>query len=63
MKTTPLTEKILIAAGCGLGILLVAYGMIQKNNFVFVPGIVAVIVSYLAIRKKLRAALREKNSP
>jgi len=60
---TPLKEKILVAAGCVVGIILVAYGMIQGNNVVFLLGIGVVIASYLAIRKKLRAALREKNQP
>ena len=62
-KMTSLKQKILIAAGCGAGLFLVAYGMIQGNNVVFLLGIGVIIVSYLAIRKKLRAALREKNSP
>lgn len=62
LKMTPLQEKILISAGCGGGIFLIAYGMIQKNNLVFVLGILAVILSYLAIRRKLKAALRKKKS-
>ena len=63
MKMTLLKEKILVAAGCAVGIFLVAYGMIQKNNLLFLIGIAVVIACYLAIRKKLRASLREKNSP
>jgi hypothetical protein len=63
MKMTPSKEKIFIAAGCVAGIFLVAYGMIQKNNLVFLLGIAIVILSYLAVRRKLRSALREKNSP
>jgi len=46
-----------------MGIFLVASGIIQGNNVVFLLGIGVVIASYLAIRKRLRAALREKNSP
>lgn len=61
MKMNPLKEKILVVAGCAAGIFLVAYGMIQKNNPLFVLGIVAVIASYLDIRRKLKALLREKD--
>ena len=63
ISMTPAKEKLLTAVGCGAGIALVAYGMIQKNNLVFLLGIVSVIISYLAIRRKLKAGLREKNSP
>lgn len=63
MKMTPLKEKVLIATGCCSGIFLVAYGMVMKNNPVFVLGIVIVITSYLAIRRKLKEALRQKKPP
>jgi hypothetical protein len=63
INMTPAKEKLLIAVGCGAGIALVAYGMMQKNNLLFILGIVAVILSYLAIRRKLKADIREKNSP
>ena len=51
---SPLKEKILVAVVCAMGILLVSYGMITKNNPVFVLGIVAVIASYLVVRKKIK---------
>jgi len=60
MKMTPLKEKILIGAACVFGVSAVAYGTVLKNDIVFVIGIVVVIGAYLAIRRKLKAALREK---
>jgi hypothetical protein len=63
INMTPAKEKLLIAVGCGAGIALVAYGMIQKDNLVFLIGIAIVIIPYLAVRRKLKAGLREKNSP
>ena len=55
-------EKLLITAACVLGVSGVAYGMIKGNNTIFFLGIFVVIGSYLAIRRKLKAALREKAS-
>ena len=55
-------EKLLIAGACLAGVAAVAYGMARKNDAVFVIGILVVIASYLAIRKKLKAALRDRTS-
>jgi len=55
-------EKLLLAGACLVGVAAVAYGMTRKNDVVFVIGILIVIGSYLAIRKKLKAALRDKTS-
>jgi uncharacterized membrane protein len=63
VKMTPGKEKFLIAALCGAGIFLVAYGMIQKNHPVFLLGIVTVVAAYLGIRRKLKQALRENKRP
>jgi hypothetical protein len=55
-------EKFLIVIASILGVSGVAYGMIEGNNPVFFLGILMVIASYLAIRRKLKASLREKAS-
>ena len=53
-------EKALIISLCLLGILLVCYGMVNRNHPVFIAGLVAVVGAYLMIRKKLKAQIREK---
>jgi lipoprotein signal peptidase len=55
-------EKFLIVIASMLGVSGVAFGMIEDNNTIFFFGIFMVIASYLAIRRKLKAALREKAS-
>jgi len=60
MEMTPLKEKIFIGAWCATGVALVAYGMIREHNVVFVIGIAVVIGAYLAIRRKLKATLRDR---
>jgi hypothetical protein len=55
-------EKLLLAGACLTGVYAVAYGMARKNDIVFVIGILIVLGSYLAIRRKLKAALRDKTS-
>jgi uncharacterized protein YneF (UPF0154 family) len=55
-------EKLILTVACMLGVLCVAYGMIKGNNSVFFLGILIVGGSYLAIRRKLKEALREKPS-
>jgi nicotinamide riboside transporter PnuC len=54
--------KLFITVASILGVSCVAYGMIKGNNTFFFLGILMVIGSYLAIRRKLKAALREKAS-
>jgi hypothetical protein len=54
MNLSPLKEKVLVVTLCIIGISGVAYGMIRKNNPVFVIGIILVIAGYLLIRKKLK---------
>jgi len=55
-------EKLLLAGACFAGVSSVVYGMARKNDIVFVIGILIVLGSYLAIRRKLKAALRDKTS-
>jgi hypothetical protein len=55
-------EKFLIIIASMLGVSGVAYGMIEGNNTIFSLGIFMVIGSYLTIRRKLKAGLREKAS-
>jgi len=59
---TTMIEKLLLAGACLAGVSAVAYGMARKNDILFVIGILIVIGSYLAIRRKLKAALRDKTS-
>jgi hypothetical protein len=58
----PMKEKLLLAVACLAGVSAVAYGMARKDDLVFAIGILIVIGSYLAIRRKLKAALRDKTS-
>lgn len=53
-------EKAFIVLVCVFGFAAVSYGMIEKNNEVFVIGLVFLIGGYLLIRKKLKAWSREK---
>ena len=55
-------EKLLLVGACLAGVSAVAYGMARKNDVVFAMGILIVIGSYLAIRRKLKAALRDETS-
>ena len=57
---SPLNEKILISVLCIIGISSVAYGMLKKNNPVFIVGMVFVIAGYLLIRRKLKESIRKK---
>jgi hypothetical protein len=59
-KLSPFQQKIKTLFLCAIGISAVAYGMIKKNNPVFLIGIAFVIAGYLMIRKKLKESLRKK---
>lgn len=50
-------EKIITLLLCGIGICLVAYGMIWQENTVFLAGLPFVIGGYLFIRRKLKESL------
>ena len=52
-------EKAIMTGSAILGCLLTGYGMIEKNNVVFVIGLVGVVIAYLMFRKRL---VRRKNT-
>lgn len=52
-------EKIFTVVICLIGVLAVGYGMIRRNNIVFVIGLGFVIGAYLRIRKKLKESLKK----
>jgi len=53
-------EKILTAIICLIGILGILYGMTNKNNVIFIIGVLFVVAGYLLIRRKLKESIREK---
>ena len=53
-------EKILTAFICLIGILAILYGMTNKNNVIFIIGVLFVVAGYLLIRRKLKESIREK---
>jgi len=53
-KKNPFLTLFLCAAGIGA----TCYGMIQRNNPVFMLGLILVIAGYLIIRKRLKASIR-----
>jgi len=59
-KLSPLQQKIITASFCIIGISAIAYGMIKKNNPIFLIGIAFVIAGYLMIRKKLKESIQNK---
>jgi hypothetical protein len=59
-KLPPVHQKIITASLCVIGIPAIAYGMIKKNNPVFLIGIAFVIAGYLMIRKKLKESILKK---
>ena len=48
----------LIAVLCSIGILAVSYGMLTKNNLIFIIGLLFVIGGYLLVRRKLKHHIR-----
>lgn len=44
-----------------LGIVGVGYGIAEKNNPVFIIGLLIGIAAYLLIRKELKASIKEKS--
>ena len=53
-------EKILTAVICLIGIIGIFYGMTNKNNGIFIIGVLFVVAGYLLIRRKLKESIREK---
>jgi len=58
MKPKP--EKAFTATACVLGISGVAYGMVEKNDPIFIVGLFFVIAGYLLIRRKLKNRVQDK---
>jgi len=58
---SPLKEKIIIISLCIIGVSSVAYGMIEKNNPVFIIGIIFIVAGYLLIRRKLKESIQKKS--
>jgi len=57
---SPFKEKLLTSTLCIVGISGVVYGIIEKNNPVFIIGILFVIAGYIMIRRKLRESVQKK---
>ena len=47
-------SKLLVAFLCSIGILMVSYGMLAKNNLIFIIGLVCIIAGYLLVRRQLK---------
>ena len=62
-EDTGMKYKFFILSICILGILGVCHGMVNKNQPVFVVGLVLIVAGYLMIRRKLKAHIREKHPP
>jgi len=60
MNLSPRKEKILISILCVIGISGIVYGMTEKNNPVFIVGMIFVAAGYLMIRKKLKESIQKK---
>ena len=41
-----------------VGILAILYGMMNKNNVIFIIGVLFVVAGYLLIRRKLKETIR-----
>ena len=54
-------DKIIILFLLIAGLGVIAYGMIEKNNYVFIIGIVMFIAGYCLIRKKLKRTTNNKS--
>lgn len=54
-------EKAFIVFLCAAGVMLVAYGMVNKDNPLFIVGLVFVVGGYLLIRKELKQSIRDKS--
>jgi hypothetical protein len=56
-KPQPWLEGILLV----LGIMAVAYGVAEKNDPVFIVGLLIGIAAYLLIRRRLKASIRDNS--
>jgi LPXTG-motif cell wall-anchored protein len=55
-------EKILTVIICLIGTLAILYGMMNKNNVIFIIGVLFVVAGYLLIRRKLKETIRGRRS-
>jgi hypothetical protein len=53
-------EKGVMAGLAILGCLLTGYGMIEKNNVVFVIGLLGVVAAYLMFRRRWKEAIKRR---
>jgi 4-amino-4-deoxy-L-arabinose transferase-like glycosyltransferase len=54
-------EKAVMTGLAILGCLLTGYGMIEKNNVVFVIGLLGVVAAYLMFRRRWKEAIKRKD--
>ena len=58
-----MSEKHLIIFLLTAGVAAIAYGMLGKNNYVFIAGIVMVVAGYCMIRKDLKKSISRQQKP
>ena len=56
-----MSEKLITSLLLIAGVAAVAYGMLTKNNYVFIAGIIMVVAGYCQIRKGLKRWIDEKH--
>ena len=54
-------HKLCITAMCICSLGAVVYGMMKKDDIVFLLGLIIVIVAYLLIRKKLKETAQDRS--
>jgi hypothetical protein len=56
-----MNTKILTILLCVIGLSSVCYGMAKDNDILFIVGLLFVIAGYIMIRKRLKAAMQNKD--
>jgi hypothetical protein len=56
-----MNTKILTILLCVIGLSSVSYGMAKDNDILFIVGLLFVIAGYIMIRKRLKAAIQNKD--
>ncbi len=46
---------------CVIGLCSVSYGMINDNDILFIVGLLFVIAGYIMVRKRVKAAIQNKD--
>lgn len=54
-------SKPVVALLCSIGALMVSYGMLAKNNLVFIIGLVCIVGGYLLVRQRLKKYIRNSH--